>query len=403
MTPLNVPLYLQLLTESDYNRGETEFLVNGFTKGFDIGYKGPLERQSEANNLPFKPGVGNKVEMWNKIMKEVKLKRVAGPFSKIPFKNYIQSPIGLVPKDGNKKTRLIFHLSYQFKSEPSESVNGCTPRDLCTVKYNDLDSAVTECLKVSETAMRVTGSKRIFLGKMDLTSAFHVLCMNFSSICWLIFKAEDPSDGKMKYFVDKCLPFGASISCSHYQRFSNSLKHILQHRLRRNSLLKELPVQAKATTNYLDDFLFIAIAKWICNFMVQQFLTLCKDLSLPVAEGKTEWATSLIVFLGILIDGINLLLLLPLEKQQKALKLLNDLMGKKRIKVKQLQSLTGYLNFLTRAIFPGRTFTRRIYSKYSNLNASLRPYHHVAVDTEFRFDCEIWRFFLNNFQNSAVC
>ena len=35
-------------------------------------------------------------------MKEVKAKRFAGPFKNIPFENYIQSPIGLVPKSGNR-------------------------------------------------------------------------------------------------------------------------------------------------------------------------------------------------------------------------------------------------------------------------------------------------------------
>ena len=43
-------------------------------------------------------------------MNEVRLGRVAGPFEKIPFTNYTQSPVGLVPKDGSKKTRLIFLL-----------------------------------------------------------------------------------------------------------------------------------------------------------------------------------------------------------------------------------------------------------------------------------------------------
>ena len=61
-------------------------------------------------------GVGNETEMWNKIMKDVSAKRVAGPFDKIPFTNFIQSPIGLVPKAGNK-TRLIFHLSFNFEDK----------------------------------------------------------------------------------------------------------------------------------------------------------------------------------------------------------------------------------------------------------------------------------------------
>ena len=168
--------------------------------------------------------------MWNKIMKEVQLKRVARPFDKVPFKNFIQSPIGLVPKAGNK-TRLIFHLSYDFKDLEikDNSVNACTPKDMCSVQYNDLDSAVQSCLEVFEEALK-SGEKSlvIFLRKTDLTSAFRVLCMNKLSYCWLMFKAIDPLDGKVKFFVDKCLPFGASISCSHYQRFSNSLRHLVQ-------------------------------------------------------------------------------------------------------------------------------------------------------------------------------
>ena len=111
-TPLDVDRYEELLLLSKYDKKETQFLVNGFRHGFDIGYNGPTIRQSESRNIPFT--VGNEIEMWNKIMKEVKMKRVAGPFEKIPFDNYIQSPIGLVPKARNK-TRLIFHLSYNFK------------------------------------------------------------------------------------------------------------------------------------------------------------------------------------------------------------------------------------------------------------------------------------------------
>ena len=45
-------------------------------------------------------------------MKEVKLKWYARPFKQIPYKFYIQSPIGLVPKDNGRDMRLIFHFSH---------------------------------------------------------------------------------------------------------------------------------------------------------------------------------------------------------------------------------------------------------------------------------------------------
>ena len=64
--------------------------------GFSLGYQGPEEIQKTSDNLKF--SIGNETELWNKVMKEVKNQRYAGPFEKIPFKNYIQSPIGLVPK-----------------------------------------------------------------------------------------------------------------------------------------------------------------------------------------------------------------------------------------------------------------------------------------------------------------
>ena len=127
---------------SNYNEKEIEFLRKGFTTGFDIGYEGPINRQSVSENIPLK--IGSKEELWNKLMKEVKLRRVAGPYKKIPYKNFIQSPIGLVPKDGGLKTRLIFHLSYDFKDD--KSVNYHTPKERCSVKYCDLDYAISMCL-----------------------------------------------------------------------------------------------------------------------------------------------------------------------------------------------------------------------------------------------------------------
>ena len=387
-----------MLKQTGYPEDETKFLVDGFTIGFDIGYKGPQNRQSRSRNIPFT--VGDKYELWSKIMKEVKLKRFAGPFKTIPYDNFIQSPIGLVPKAGNK-TRLIFHLSYVFGDRlEDQSLNGCTIKEECSVHYNDLDAAVKACLETSREATRVLGTSVIYLGKTDLSSAFRVLPLKIVCFKWLVMLAQDPQDNEWKFFIDKCLPFGASISCSHYQRFSNALRHIIQTRTNQRSL-----------TNYLDDFLFAAITKLLCNFMIQSFLQLCEELNIPVAIEKTEWGTTLVIFLGILLDGERLLMMIPLEKRDKALNLLKDIDGKKKITVKQLQVLTGYLNFLSRAIVAGRTFTRRIYSKYTGVTDKrasegkrpLKPYHHVAIDAELRFDCQVWRIFLDNYRESAIC
>ena len=96
VTPVNVQKLESLLVQSNYDPDETQFIVKGFRDGFNLEYSGPTKQTSRSRNIPFT--IGTKVHLWNKLIKEVKLKWVAGPFDEIPFQNYIQSPIGLVPK-----------------------------------------------------------------------------------------------------------------------------------------------------------------------------------------------------------------------------------------------------------------------------------------------------------------
>ena len=148
ITPVDVSQLKFYLQETKYDKKETEFLVDGFTNGFDLGYRGPEDVKQTSNNLKFTEG--DKTELWNKVMKEVKEKRYAGPFKTIPYDNYIQSPIGLVPKDGGKKTRLIFHLSHPRNEDKGTSVNRATPEELTTVKYQEFDEVVKLCIKAGK-------------------------------------------------------------------------------------------------------------------------------------------------------------------------------------------------------------------------------------------------------------
>ena len=99
--------------------------MNGFSRGFSLEYQGPWDRADQSDNIPLNPEIGNEADLWAKLMKEVKAKGFTGPFSKVPYSNFIQSPIGLVPKSGNQ-SRLIFHLSYDFKGG-GHSANHYTP------------------------------------------------------------------------------------------------------------------------------------------------------------------------------------------------------------------------------------------------------------------------------------
>ena len=84
-----------------------------------LGMNGPNSRKDESSNIPIRE-VGSPEDMWEKIMKEVELGRYAGPYENIPYRFYMQSPIGLVPKAGGK-TRLIFRW-FKFTLKPPYSI-----------------------------------------------------------------------------------------------------------------------------------------------------------------------------------------------------------------------------------------------------------------------------------------
>ena len=390
-SPINYTKLRDLLTKTNYDKEEADFLIDGFENGFSLEYRGSFDRKDKSENILFTPGIGNQSEMWDKIMKEVKMKRFIGPWKEedIPFSHYVQSPIGLVPKAGGK-TRLIFHLSYKFKNG-NPSVNECIPPELCTVKYRDMDHCVSNCLtQLKERSGRFIFNC-IFFGKTDLQSAFRLAPLKRRFWPILLLKARDPQSGIFMYFADKCMPFGASISCAHFQRISNALKHIV-----------EVLEQAwNVISNYLDDFLFVHYIRSQCNRVLRKFIKICQEICFPVAEDKTEWAAEIIVFLGIVLNGRQLTLMIPEDKKWKAINLLTKFANAKKVTIKDIQVLTGTLNFLNRAIVPGRVFTRRMYKKLEHKTVSregkiLKPHHHVTLDKEFKNDCLMWTIFLGN-------
>ena len=304
----------------------------------------------------------------------------------------MQSPIGLVPKHGGK-TRLIFHLSYDFGPRwEQKSLNFHTPDEWCSVKYNDLDHAVKnslDLLKLFQNSEIATG--QLFFAKTDCSHAFRIVPTLPRQRKFLTMMAKDPITGERWYFIDLCLPFRASISCATFQMFSDSLKAIAEYKF--NVMLTHPP----KLTNYLDDILFIAIALGVCNEAVDIFLEICHRIGCPISMSKTERAMQLIIFLGILIDGHNLLLSIPEDKKVKAINLINMAINQRKVTIKLVQKLTGTLNFLHRAIVPGRIFTRGMYAKLKLMDKRGKPlkqHHHIWLSAEFVMDCHVWLYFL---------
>lgn len=372
VTPVKPQVLHKLLTESGYDKIKTEFLVNGFTKGFDLHYEGPRDMKRYAVN--HRSQFGDDVDIWNKIMVEVQSSRVAGPFQTIPYYEYFQvSPLKVVPK-GENKLRLVYNLSYP----PGQSVNDGVPQHFRTTKYPDFNDAVKLCIEQGVGA---------YMGRSDIQHAFRLAPVRVEDRPLQVMVAKDPETGKDWYFVDLNLPFGHAHSCNLFCEVSLALSHLVKHRSGCDNLM------------YLDDLFVTNGEQGLCNQHLTHFLDVCSETGIPVAEDKTEWASQLQTFVGLLIDTVNQVVCIPLSKRQKALEQIELMLNSKKTTVLCIQKLTGLLNFLCKAIVPGRCYTRRLYSKYKGLK---HQHHHVRVDSEMRNDLLMWLDFLQDEVNS-VC
>lgn len=370
MTPINAQVLQQLLEESQYDEQKSRYLVEGFTHGFSIEYTGPNNRQDYSRNHKLRSG--NKTTLWNKLMKEVSLKRCASPFLEIPYDTWIQSPVTLIPKASGLDSRLVFNLSHNFPTYPS--VNSYVPQERKTVKYQDLDHALQMIMEEEDS------ENQLYMGKMDASAAFRNIPLAPAESRWLIMKAEHPSTGVVYYFPDRTLSFGHCLSCRIYQEFATAVGHIFRYRT------------GKRINSYLDDVLLAILRESQCRIMMLKYQELCQIIGLPLSPEKTEGPCLIIIFLGMLINAIDRTVGLPKDKVDRALGELTHLLQAKKVTVLYMQKLTGLLNFFCRAIVPGRAFTRRLYSKFAS--TSLKRYHHLRVDKELRKDCQMWKTFL---------
>ena len=211
-------------------------------------------------------------------MVEVRAKCYAGPFEEIPYANYIQLPVGLVPKDKGTETRLIFHLSYP---KSRDSVNSAIPDCYCKVRYPTFDQAVELCVKAGRNCK---------IAKSDISKAFRNALPKPEFWKFLILKTYYPKSGKLFYFVEKCVPFGSASSCKIFQEISDGIAFIVTSRMQ------------KLLVNYLDDYFFIQLVKYWCDQQVAEFIRVCEELGFPVALEKMVWGMTVVVFLGMMLD-----------------------------------------------------------------------------------------------------
>ena len=167
----------------------------GFKEGFRLQYQGDRLFR-EAPNL--KSAIERPEILRQKIRKEVRAGRIAGPFQHVPFTNLQVSPLGLVPKKVENQFRLIHHLSFPAGT----SINDGIDPQATYVSYQSIDDAIRCVTKAGKQAL---------MAKADIENAFRILPVHPVDYELLGMKIDEC------YFFDRVLPMGCSISCKLFE------------------------------------------------------------------------------------------------------------------------------------------------------------------------------------------
>ena len=95
--------------------------------------------------------------------------------------------------------------------------------------------------------------------------------------------------------------------------------------------------------------------------MIDCFSNVCADLEVPIADEKSVGPTTVLVFLGLELDSVNMLIRVPQQKIYQLFDMLKDILKHKKITLRDMESLVGMLNFFGKAIRSSRAFLRRFY------------------------------------------
>lgn len=359
---------LELLLKQGYNDLRMRFLLLGIKHGFLL-HCAPFKTSLIAKN--HKSALINSSIVDSKIRKELELNRIAGPYPTPPFPNFHVSPIGLVPKKEPNKFRLIHDLSFP---KDGDSVNSCIPRHYTAVSYQSLDTVINIVTSLGAGCL---------IAKADVQSAFRILPSHPRDYPLLGFKWRD------MFYYDKRTAMGASTSCLNFESLSKALSWILT-----------VIFCVRYVCHLLDDFCFFSRANTDeCKISLDIFLMLCNNLNIPINEDKTVLPSTTVTVFGVEIDTLLMQARLPSDKLEKAKSLLQSMQERQSIRLFELQSLLGYLQFCCKVIKPGRAFLRRLISLTKGVTKS---HHHIRLSGESRKDLKMWLSFIQHFNGITM-
>lgn len=360
---LNLGLFAKHLSRHPDHQFATRVL-NILQHGARVGYTGPRATRI-CKNWP--SALQHQEAVTTIIHDDVRRGRKVGPFTTPPFTPFVGSPMGAIPKKLSSTVRIIHDLSFP----PGGSVNEGIPDELCSVQYMALDDAIRHV---------VTSGPGTLMAKLDLKDAYKHIVVHPDD--WDLLGLTLFRDGQTHYYVDVTLPFGLASAPKIFTDVADALAFIMMEK------------GASYVDHYLDDFFTSGPPGTDqCTTNMCIMLDTCHDAQFEVSPspGKVVWPTTVIEFLGLILDSIRMEIRISESRKQEILQELSSFLARQTCTKRQLLSLIGKLGFASRVVRAGRTFVRRLIELAKSAHSL---HHHVRLSVAAKKDIQWWQLFL---------
>lgn len=191
----------------------------------------------------------------------------------------------------------------------------------------------------------------------------------------------------MYFFVQVTLPFGLCTACAEFERVAGAVQFVAQKRGISN------------LWRYLDDFFIVHKCKQGAQHDLTSLVSICTGFE--IAENKLCPPTHQLKLMGLEIDSVSQTVRITNKRQHELITLISSFLSKPTTTVRELQSLTGRLNLASRAVRPGRTFLRLLYSLILS-SPNSQPNTLLKTTRTVRSDLHWWLYLLRHWNGVSV-
>ncbi len=369
VTPLRLSAWTSELQDYPDSRFK-DYILAGISQGFRIGFD-PRHTRLVSTRQNMISAIEHPTVVGEYLESEKTQGRIGVvPPQSIDASQCHISPFGVIPKRAKPgKWRLILDLS----SPTGHSVNDGIDKDHCSLSYVSVDHVVGCLLSLAPGAL---------MAKVDIKEAYRNIPVHPQDRFLLGMKWQG------EILVDKVLPFGLRSAPIIFSAVADALQWIIQKK------------QVDHLFHYLDDFITVAPPQSDeCQQNLAKILETCQLLGVPIETDKTDGPTKCITFLGMELDSLHRTIRLPADKLARLKMLLNDWVGKKAVKKRDLLSLIGILHHASKVVRQGRSFLRRLID-LSTVVHHLEGY--VRLNLSARSDIAWWHTFAQQWNGTSM-